>query len=280
MKLALGLTTVGLGALCVLATDAVAQFDRGDRTRVWPVLAERHDKNKDGKITADEYGRGEDKFRNWDSDGDGVLTKTDFVDRGPAGGNRGRGGERDRGRGGRQGGRRQRARGNRGTDISSNWILARFVARPADANRDSKITAAEWQRFCETLDCDQNGVIAREEFPNSENLSDRRFGMLRRALDGNGDGSVQITEFGATFKRLDADSSKELAGAEMGGDSRGRSGGRGGRGAAGVPQPGQPAPDFDLPLADQPAGAKEEVTIQLSSLAGKKPVALIFGSYT
>ena len=57
MKLALGLTTVGLGALCVLATDAIAQSGRGDRSKVWPVLAERHDKNKDGKITLKELGK-------------------------------------------------------------------------------------------------------------------------------------------------------------------------------------------------------------------------------
>ena len=100
--------------------------------------------------------------------------------------------------------------------------------------------------------------------------------MLRRALDRDGDGRIQATEFEATFKKLDADNSKELGGAEMGSNRA-----RGSRGnAAGVPQPGQPAPDFDLPLIDQPQGAKDKVTIKLRSFAGKKPVALIFGSYT
>ena len=64
----------------------------------------------------------------------------------------------------------------------------------------------------------------------------------------------------------------------------GRGGGRNARGSrpleAGVPLPGEDAPDFDLPLADQPKGAKSEATLKLSSFKGKKPVALIFGSYT
>ena len=46
-----------------------------------------------------------------------------------------------------------------------------------------------------------------------------------------------------------------------------------------MPRPGADAPDFDLPLVDQPKGAKSEATIKLSSFQGKKPVALIFGSY-
>ncbi len=258
MKLAIGLTT-----LSILATGASAQFGRGDPTRLWEVLGERHDKDKDGKITATEYGRGEDKFRNWDSDGDGVLTKTDFQNRGQR-----------RGRGGKRGGHR----GHRGTGASTNFILARFVARPADGNKDGQVTAGEWKEFCRRLDCNRDGIVSREEFPFAKYLSDRRFGMLRRALDEDQDGSVQYREIAAVFLKLDRDKSKKLTGAEMG-SNRARSG-RGRGNEAGVPQPGQLAPDFDLPLVDQPKGTKKEATIKLSSFAGKKPVALIFGSYT
>jgi hypothetical protein len=67
---------------------------------------------------------------------------------------------------------------------------------------------------------------------------------------------------------------------------------------ADLPRPGDKAPDFELPLlarADNsegkdtgpskpPATAERkpasEPTVKLSSFAGKKPVALIFGSYT
>jgi hypothetical protein len=43
---------------------------------------------------------------------------------------------------------------------------------------------------------------------------------------------------------------------------------------AGSLHPGDPAPDFDLPLLDHSASVK------LSSFRGTKPVVLIFGSYT
>ena len=39
-------------------------------------------------------------------------------------------------------------------------------------------------------------------------------------------------------------------------------------------QPGDPAPDFELPRV------KASQTVRLSSWRGKKPVALVFGSYT
>jgi hypothetical protein len=45
--------------------------------------------------------------------------------------------------------------------------------------------------------------------------------------------------------------------------------------------PGDPAFDFELPLLD---GAVDRAatgkTVRLSSFAGKRPVALVFGSYT
>lgn len=43
---------------------------------------------------------------------------------------------------------------------------------------------------------------------------------------------------------------------------------------AGHLQPGDPAPDFSLTKLDKSA------TVQLSSLASKQPVVLVFGSYT
>ena len=43
-------------------------------------------------------------------------------------------------------------------------------------------------------------------------------------------------------------------------------------------QQGQPAPDFTLPWL--PGSGPEGETFTLSSLRGKRPVALVFGSYT
>lgn len=45
-----------------------------------------------------------------------------------------------------------------------------------------------------------------------------------------------------------------------------------------VPQPGQPAPDFELDVLDRDS-RRTGRTVRLSALRGK-PVALIFGSYT
>jgi len=43
--------------------------------------------------------------------------------------------------------------------------------------------------------------------------------------------------------------------------------------------PGEPAFDFSLPILDAAHGATAE-SVRLSTFAGEKPVALIFGSYT
>jgi hypothetical protein len=45
--------------------------------------------------------------------------------------------------------------------------------------------------------------------------------------------------------------------------------------ASEAPQVGQMAPDFELPLAKD-----EAKTVRLSSFRDKRPVALVFGSYT
>ena len=44
-----------------------------------------------------------------------------------------------------------------------------------------------------------------------------------------------------------------------------------------TPQPGDTAPDFELRRLDDEPGAQP---VRLSSHAGKRPVALVFGSYT
>lgn len=45
--------------------------------------------------------------------------------------------------------------------------------------------------------------------------------------------------------------------------------------------PGDPAFDFELPLLDGAGGRTVTAeTVRLSSFAGERPVALVFGSYT
>jgi hypothetical protein len=67
----------------LLATSLFAQTPQpgarlSEGERAWKFFAERHDKNRDGKVGKDEYGRGDAKFAQLDRDEDGVLTSADF----------------------------------------------------------------------------------------------------------------------------------------------------------------------------------------------------------
>ena len=45
-------------------------------------------------------------------------------------------------------------------------------------------------------------------------------------------------------------------------------------------RPGEPAFDFDLPLLDPATHRPSGQRVRLGEFAGKRPVALVFGSYT
>lgn len=73
-----------LGAACV---EARAQTDTRPATRpsagadaenAWDWLASRYDANSDRRITRAEYKRSDEAFKNLDRDGDGVVTADDF----------------------------------------------------------------------------------------------------------------------------------------------------------------------------------------------------------
>ena len=95
-------------------------------------------------------------------------------------------------------------------------------------------------------------------------------------LDKNKDGKITKAEatgpFARMFSRVDANSDGVIDEAELKRMSS-RFGGCRSASSGGVDE-GKPAPDFQLKTVD---GKKE---VKLSSFAGKKPVALIFGSYT
>ena len=129
-------------------------------------------------------------------------------------------------------------------------------------------------------DADRDGKINRKEYPRTD--------AAFTNLDRNRDGSIDAADFEPTAGR-----------------TRGAGQARQPR-AAKLPKVGETAPDFELPLL--PARAKELPTkdkdgeaagkpptaeggagkpekapveiVKLSSFVGKKPVALIFGSYT
>ena len=216
---------------------------------VWAHLKETYDKNGDGKITAEEHGRGARVFKNLDRNSDGVISSADYEQR--------RGGRRNRGR--RPAGRDRRA------------AIARTLGDMYGSflNQDGKpgIDKDEWQCIVKLLRPDEKGLIDAKNFDkltgaDGKTRMARRFagGRLARSFDLDGDGGVTTDDLAAMFKLLDVDGDGNI---------------EQGKEIDMPPGVGEMAPDFTLPFAKN---AKRTVT--LSSHRGQKPVCLIFGSYT
>lgn len=121
--------------------------------------------------------------------------------------------------------------------------------------------------------------------------------ILAKKYDANGDGKISPEEYTKLdkeryFARLDADKNGFIEPADL--KKLGRPKNYKGEKSkhtdkVKVAKAGEMAPDFTLRVLekekpkdkkDAPAKASKPKTFQLSSLRGKKPVALIFGSYT
>lgn len=120
----------------------------------------------------------------------------------------------------------------------------------------------------------------KQERPDREYES--AWDLVSKEHDKNKDGKVTKREYSRgkeRFARLDTDGDGVLTAQDFAGSRRGRGRGRNQRRRdrrirAVAPKVGALAPDFTLKTVD---GKKKE---RLSSYKGKKPVALIFGSYT
>jgi len=270
-------------------SEASSRKKPGDANSTWEVIA-RHDKDKNGKVTSTEYTRGEEKFKRLDANSDGVLTKDDFS----GGGNRregmrGRGGRGDRGmRGGGFGGRG----GGRGRGEMMGQMLLSRMKSGMDADSDGSVTTKEWKAFLKNADSDKDKILSQDELVDAGS-PERMAEFASRTFDSNDDQKIQIGELDPVFERADADKNGILEGNEIsdprrggrdrggrgrergrGQRGRGQRGGRDGQGSS-LPTPGDMAPDFKLPVV----GNKGQ-SITLSDFRGKRPVALIFGSYT
>ena len=94
MKGILTLTIAAFGLL-LLVEEASAQRQRGKRgPDVFKFLADKYDKNKDGKLSREEYDRSDENFVRFDTNKDGELTADDWS--GETDGRRQRGGGRQR----------------------------------------------------------------------------------------------------------------------------------------------------------------------------------------
>lgn len=248
--------TICLGGIAALAMSLPAQRTQQEQTKVWEFLVEKYDANSDGVITAAEYSRGENSLASYDRNRDGVVNQDDFTS--PAMRGRGRGRARGRGRG----------RGGAGMQMTQ-LQADQLVARGADSDGSRAVTLSEWQAVLEAMKAGGEvlapaALTAMAKQPNGNRmlLRAQMQATFLGSFDDNGDGEVTVAELSLTFARLDKDQNNTLEWREMGL-------------AVVLPQQGVVAPDFVLPYRDD-----VEKTATLSSFAGEKPVALIFGSYT
>lgn len=149
-----------------------------------------------------------------------------------------------------------RRRGRGGRDPKR--MRARLFERVIDTDENGEVSAGEWKAFLGALP--KKGVVDARDFA-AAGVPRRMARMVPPMFDVDGDGSATRAEVEKVFGELDRNRDGKLAAGEISGGA--------------LPRVGDVAPDFDLPTL-----ANVKKTVKLSSFAGKRPVALIFGSYT
>ncbi len=248
-----------------------------DVDSIFDYLAAKYDADKDGKITQAEYSRGTD-FRKVDRNKDGYLTASDFERAGrfPGGGSEGYGDLSKE--------RRESMR----VMYNARSVVLAYFHEDASAN----VTTSSIQFKFQELDMNDDGMIDESEFACATDAipwggPGKAWPMMLAAMDvapGTGgtrnaetdkpDGKIGKYELNAYYSGF-ADKNGVMRAPKAAGNSgRARRDGQGRQVAADGAPVGTKAPDFKL---SPPEGGD---AISLSSFAGKKPVALIFGSYT
>ncbi len=223
------------------------QFPRNSGEQAFRLLQKKYDKNGDGKVSAEEYPRGKATFQRLDRDADGVLTSADF------------------GRSRRRNPMSQKKAILRMRRMALQRALGTYFKKA------KSIDPKAWNKFIQDWDANQDGVL--EDIEAFEIGLDRRtvlflliaFGDRKQGVRPS---SLSKEAFARNFKILDADKDRILTRGEFIPPRRGGSG-------TNPLHKGQKAPDFNLPMVHD-----AKTLVRLSSFAGKKPVALIFGSYT
>lgn len=238
-------------AIVILIGAGLEAQPRSGSAGVWKLLAARYDRNGDGKIAREEYPREPAKFGAYDRDGDGVITRRDF-----------------------DGGARRRP--TRPRRANSGDKIAAYLAAAADTDGDGRVTTSERKAFAaavRTADGERvdPAKLKQAVTPDLGGARARmRMRMVSRTLDHDRDGVIRVADIERLLAGLDRDGNGVIEKAEL--PSRRRSARPP---ESQLPRRGDPAPDFNLPYPGDRKG-----TVRLSSFQGKKPVALIFGSYT
>jgi hypothetical protein len=154
---------------------------RVELSSLWAELRDRHDANRDGRVTQEEYTRGEARFRNYDRNGDGLLNAWDFP-----------------------------------SDTYFNGFNHMIVGR-ADANEDEQVTWQEWQDFSGSMDINGDGNVARAEVQEVMGGWTNDWPLFLLSFDQDGDGDFDQIDLEHTFRDQDFNGDGTLVGKELGG---------------------------------------------------------------
>lgn len=224
-------------------------------TSAWNYFRTKYDADGDGSVRESEYNRRGGAFARLDRTGDGILQPEDFATP-------------------------DSVRRSIVTEVLATRVIFGYFqgsGDPRELSLDELFTSAE------SLDSDENEVLDEFEFRSQANqriekthkndmtrmLGERDpWTVLVDGIDLDEDGTLSFSEFETFFEDVgDGDFILTLHSKTQNGNNPGRIPVTG-------PRVGQVAPDFEL---CPPEG---ENAVKLSDFAGRRPVALIFGSYT
>ncbi len=226
----------------------------GEQASVWTYLEQKYDGDADGRITASEYKRDQKSFERVDRDNDGILTAADFESKGPS--------------------RKEMMRG-----MMAQRMVARYFQVADDAD---SLALSELESAVDRMDTGGDGQVDAAEFASASkgkkfasepSPTMRGTDPWKSVLDGvdkDSDGRASKIELVSFFNSRDDGDGVWTLRRRQPGAGRGAGASRPKTG----PEVGSQAPDFVL------RSLESRSDVALSSFRGKKPVALIFGSYT